>query len=318
MDDLELFQQPPLDWMVIINSPDWYSSRDQRKEGVLAELYASIPEQLTQWAFSSALQQEPVKATPCSVHCSSSMKLSAHFYIWVLFQIIIHGPSSVTVNPETEELEAIPIPAMRSSSVFLGLMNAHFIISPDTEFIRIGSKSGINYEADFLTYKQLLINLWSKPGAVKLLALWNGIILDRLTQEQHLDSVLETMKAEFDKLLEAFNDDVGSDVSEDPTPAPITAMTAAPTTSTPPVILAHSPLPAPLAILACSPSPAIVVVHDSQSATAMHVQTAPLMAITSSTASITPSIIDSRPSETVTAITPDIATTSTVPAKGAT
>jgi hypothetical protein len=37
--------------------------------------------------------------------------------------MIIHGPSSVTINPETEELEAVPVPAMRSSSVFLGLAN---------------------------------------------------------------------------------------------------------------------------------------------------------------------------------------------------
>jgi hypothetical protein len=223
------------------------------------------------------------------------------------------------------------------------------------EFSRIGSKSGINYEADFLTYKQLLINLWSKPGAVKLLALWNGIVFGSTDTgtTSGVRSVLETTKAEFDELLEAFDelleafdelleafdelleafdelleafdelleafdDDVGSDVSEDPTPVPTTDMTAALTTSTPPVISAHSPLPAPPGILAHSPLPAIVAVHNFQSATTTRVQTAPLMAITSSTASITPSIIDSRPSETVTAITPDIATTSTVPAKGAT
>jgi hypothetical protein len=45
-DDLELFRQPPPDSMTIINSPDRYSSRDRMKEGVLAELYASIPERL--------------------------------------------------------------------------------------------------------------------------------------------------------------------------------------------------------------------------------------------------------------------------------
>jgi hypothetical protein len=171
-----------------------------------------------------------------------------------------------------------------------------------------------------LTYKQLLINLWSKPGAVKLLALWNGIIfgLTDTGTTSGVRSVLETTKAEFDELLEAFDDDVGSDVSEDPTPAPTTDMTAAPTTSTPPVISAHSPLPAPPSILARSPSPAIVAEHDFQSATTTRIQTAPLMAITSSTASIAPSIINPRPSETVTAITPDIATTLTVPAKGVT
>ena len=33
----------------------------------------------------------------------------------------MHGPSSVTVNTETGELEAVPVPGMKSSSVFLGL-----------------------------------------------------------------------------------------------------------------------------------------------------------------------------------------------------
>jgi hypothetical protein len=89
-------------------------------------------------------------------------------------------------------------------------------------------------------YKKLLIGLWGKPGAAKLLGLWNSIVFGSADTgtSRGARSAAGTMKAEFDEVLDAF-DDVGSDSDEvtPVVPPTITPLSAALSLSTPDRVL---------------------------------------------------------------------------------
>lgn len=116
----------------------------------------------------------------------------------------------------------------------------------------MGSKSGINYEGDFFIYKKLLIGLWSKPGAAKLLGLWNNIVFgstDTGTSKGVQDSAAGVTRGEFEELLDAFDDDAASDDYEAPAPA-------FPSSTIPTTVL-HTPATTPSPAMPLAPTTAM-------------------------------------------------------------
>jgi len=142
----------------------------------------------------------------------------------------------------------------------------------------MGSKSGINYKGDFFIYKKLLIGLWSKPGAAKLLGLWNNIVFgstDTGTSKGVQDSAAGVTQGEFKELLDAFDDDAASDDYEDPAPA-------FPSSTIPTTVL-HTPTMTPLPVMLLAPTTAMPA-HGAD----IHWYTAPIVPSTAPLALFTP------------------------------
>ncbi|KAL0059533.1 hypothetical protein AAF712_013709 [Marasmius tenuissimus] len=96
-----------------------------------------------------------------------------------LAKIGLHGPASLLPDPPTTKgtlgkligaTEATPS-LMATYGIF-----ARFLFSPDVEFAQIGTKSKIPYDADFHSYKRLLITSQSNPHIKKTFGMWNEFL----------------------------------------------------------------------------------------------------------------------------------------------